>query len=169
MVASDRGDVLVACGVDSNERGSNGSSCLHSCRRCEEKKHVYNLVKKSGGTSAPWGLCGVDWHSVCAGVVGFRGAVLICRISCESRLSGRRKMVCVLKIVVVVLATSSSFVAEGMEPLAGPLVTQTVMQAGGASRCFVCSFLCLVDILPCLRIIRDDDLRIVSFSQSRSQ
>ena len=90
MVASDRGDVLVACGVDSNERGSNGSSCLHSCRRCEEKKHVHNLVKESGGTSAPWGLCGVDWHSVCAGVEGFRGAVLICRISCESRLSGKR-------------------------------------------------------------------------------
>ena len=69
----------------------------------------------------------------------------------------------VLKTVVVVLATSSSFVAEGMEPLAGPLVTQTVMQAGGASRCFVCSFLCLVGILPCLRIIRDDDLRICVF------
>ena len=36
----------------------------------------------------------------------------------------------ILKAVVLVLA-SSFFVAHGMEPLAGPLVTQTVMQAGG--------------------------------------
>lgn len=35
-----------------------------------------------------------------------------------------------LKAVVVVLA-SSFLLAQGMEPLAGPLVTQTVMQAGG--------------------------------------
>ena len=34
------------------------------------------------------------------------------------------------QVVVFVLA-SSFFVAQSMEPLAGPLVTQTVMQAGG--------------------------------------
>ena len=53
----------------------------------------------------------------------------------------------ILKAVVVVLA-SSVFVAQSMEPLAGPLVTQTVMQAGGTCSCvrvlrFVCRGVCM--------------------------
>ena len=73
-------------------------------------------------------------------------------------------MSCVLKVMVVVLATSSSFVAEGMEPLAGPLVTQTVMQAGGI---LLCVWWFMKGIIFRLWIC-GDGLHILGSSQSRS-